>query len=257
MSDEDDRDWGGHPLFPRPMDAEGPDPRRFDFLRISRLLPNGEPEICPRIWKGSELRSWAQIVDKYGGGTYQIRAQCGRTWRYQASTEWTVFDGPSRPLLDVVPQPEPRPKPAPVAASPPVTARLPVVVPHGFAWPDHPPQPPPSQNETSAILREMMNSHAEFMAVLVEVLLQPRKPTTNPIEVLRVLAPVLQPQPERKEDVEDILRGAQLARDLVIEGRARAEAAEKARAEAREEARARAERDKAPASSRTFDPDLN
>jgi len=93
-------DWGGHPLFPRAETETGPDPRKFDRIQVIRYLPDGSREVAPKTWKGSELRSWQQILDEYGGEcTYQLVAQCGKTHKYSAWSEKWYFSGPPRKPL--------------------------------------------------------------------------------------------------------------------------------------------------------------
>lgn len=92
-----EQDLGGHPLFPRPETENGPDLRRFDHIQIHRWLSDGTKEVCPKVWRGNELRSWEQIIDLYGGEcTYQLMAQCGKTHRFQAYSEKFYFSGPAR-----------------------------------------------------------------------------------------------------------------------------------------------------------------
>ena len=96
-SEDAAEDFGGHPLFPRPADELGPDPRKFDVIQIHRYLSDGSKEVCPKAWKGSELRSWQQIIDEYGGEcTYQLAAQCGKTHRFTAWSERAYFASPPR-----------------------------------------------------------------------------------------------------------------------------------------------------------------
>jgi hypothetical protein len=98
-------DLGGHPLFPRPVGEVGPDPRRFDMIHIERWLPDGTKEVCPRTFSGKELRSWEQVVEIGGGEcTYQLRAQCGRTYRYQAYSEKAALDAGFLTLLNTLMQ---------------------------------------------------------------------------------------------------------------------------------------------------------
>src|SRR5690242_18102799 len=77
----------GHPLFPRPETATGPDNRKFDLIQIRRIGPDGKVEICPKYFRGCELRSWEQVYEAYGGGTYQLVAQDGKTHTYTAWSE--------------------------------------------------------------------------------------------------------------------------------------------------------------------------
>jgi len=92
-----EQDLGGHPLFPRPETEYGPDPRKFDNIHIHRWLPDGTKESCPKVWKGSQLRSLEQVVDMYGGEcTYRFIAQCGKTHRFQAYSDMIPVAGPAR-----------------------------------------------------------------------------------------------------------------------------------------------------------------
>src|SRR5262245_11663486 len=70
---------GGHPLFPRSEHETGPDRRRIDLIHVERSKDDGSWESCPRAFKASELRTWKDIVDMFGGGTYRARAQCGKS----------------------------------------------------------------------------------------------------------------------------------------------------------------------------------
>lgn len=110
-------DLGGHPLFPRPEGETGSDPRRFDLIHIERWLPDGTKEICPFPFRGSELRSWKQILELFGGEcTYQLKAQCATSYRWQGSTERLSFAYPPRkPFLEGPPAPPP---PSPPQAAP-------------------------------------------------------------------------------------------------------------------------------------------
>ena len=92
-----EQDWGGHPLFPRPATAKGPDLRKFDLIRIQRWLPDGTKEVCSKVWSGSELRSLEQVVDMYGGDcTYRFIALCGKTNQFQAYSAKYYVAGPAR-----------------------------------------------------------------------------------------------------------------------------------------------------------------
>ncbi len=84
-------------MSPRPETETGPDPRKFDIIVVQRWLPDGTKEVCPKPWKGSELKSWQQIIDQYGGEcTYQLIAQCGQTHRFQAHSDKAFFGAPRR-----------------------------------------------------------------------------------------------------------------------------------------------------------------
>ena len=98
--DPETEEWGGHPLFPRAETETGPDPRKFDRIQLVRYHADGSREVAPKTWKGSELHSWQQILDEYGGDcTYQLVAQCGKTHKYSAWSEKWFFAGPPRKPL--------------------------------------------------------------------------------------------------------------------------------------------------------------
>ena len=62
-----------YPLFPRAMSEMGPDNRRFARIQILPYLPDEMREVCPKKLQGSELTSWNQIIDAFGGdATYQL-----------------------------------------------------------------------------------------------------------------------------------------------------------------------------------------
>jgi hypothetical protein len=168
-------DPGGHPLFPRPETETGPDPRKFDIIVIHRWLPDGTREVCPKPWKGSELRSWQQIIDQYGGEcTYQLGAQCGKTHRFQAWSEKMFFAGPARkPFVE-----QPRtPAPAPAAPAP------------QYIYPPMPPQSGRS-DDMVALLRVMMETNATIQTALMKSLLE-RQPQTDPLMVVREIMPLI------------------------------------------------------------------
>jgi len=80
-----------HPLFPRHVGV------KIDNIIIFRWLPNGKKERCPKIWKGTEIVSWDQIRDLYGGEcTYQVVAQCSKTHRFQAFSDRNDITGAPR-----------------------------------------------------------------------------------------------------------------------------------------------------------------
>jgi hypothetical protein len=94
--DTDEKGSGGHPLFPRAYTETGPDRRRFDWIQVVRYLPDGTREVCPKMYKGSELRSWHQILDESGGEcTYQLGAQT-TDHRFTAWSEKAYFASPPR-----------------------------------------------------------------------------------------------------------------------------------------------------------------
>lgn len=99
-SESDKEDWGGHPLFGRADTETGPDRRKFDRIQLIRYHADGTREVAPKTWKGSELHSWQQILDEYGGeSTYQLVAQCGKTHQYSAwSEKWYFASPPRKPM---------------------------------------------------------------------------------------------------------------------------------------------------------------
>ncbi|TKC94587.1 hypothetical protein [Polyangium fumosum] len=224
-------EWGGHPLFPRPETETGPDRRRFDIIHVQRYKADGTREICPKSWKGSELRSLEQISDAYGGGTYQFTAQCGRTYRFQAFSDKVHLPGPSRPFVEMrPPPPEPTPEPAPVAAPPPATpvaqpAPAPAqhVPPSGYvpgpaaAYPYPPPyQPPPAPSNNSdalAFARSLVEASSARESTLLRALVErPATKETNPLEVVREIVPLLQ---GNAGGTQALLQGVELARGLL------------------------------------------
>jgi len=71
-------DAGDHSLFPRPVTETSPDNHGHDLSEQR---------------KGSELRSWEQILEAYGPGAYQLVAQQGKTYRYPAWSEKVTLPG--------------------------------------------------------------------------------------------------------------------------------------------------------------------
>jgi len=190
---------GGHPLFPRPETESGPDLRRFDKIIIERMLPSGARERCPRGFRGSDLQSWEQIVDMYGGGTYQLIAQCGKTYRFQAYSDKLTFNGPSKPFFDAAVVEAPRESAIPRPEQHPSAAAMGGSTAH--SWPGHPgpagvpyaQQPPPYQyappapssgNESMAILFKsfldaMMQMQTTTMQMQVQMQTQMQAATTQ------------------------------------------------------------------------------
>ena len=104
-SNDDDDDYTGHPLFPIPMDRHVSARRRFDLIQIVRILPDKKTrETCPHLFKGSELRSWEQVIALYGGECYyQLQGVCSKTRQYTARSERAYFGSPPRRPFDSVP----------------------------------------------------------------------------------------------------------------------------------------------------------
>src|SRR6185503_11425201 len=74
-----------HPLFPRAPGTKGPETRDIRWIQIDRWDHMGRKERHPQRFSADELTSWEQIVDTWGGGTYQLAALDG-THQYVA---WT------------------------------------------------------------------------------------------------------------------------------------------------------------------------
>ena len=136
MASNDDDEYIGHPLFPIPMDRHVTSRRRFDLIQIVRILPDKKTrETCPFLFKGSELQSWQQILDMFGGDCYyQLQGVCSKTRQYTARSERALFRSPPRrpfgsvpPILPPVPDssatpqqespPKPPPEPEPLPKS--------------------------------------------------------------------------------------------------------------------------------------------
>ena len=136
----------GHPLFPRAENETGPDLRRLDLIQIERLKEDGTWEACPRVFKASELQSWKDVVDLFGGGVYRARAQCKKSYQWQGMTERKEFNGPPpRPFCEE----PPKARAAPSTSSPDTApAAPPAYGPPGWAppsgWAPPPGWTPPS-----------------------------------------------------------------------------------------------------------------
>src|SRR6185503_2932090 len=66
-----------HPLFPRAPGSKGPETRDVRWIQNDRLDHMGRKERHPQRFSADELTSWEQIVDTWGGGTYQLAALDG------------------------------------------------------------------------------------------------------------------------------------------------------------------------------------
>ena len=235
-SEEQTMDWGGHPLFPRAETETGPDRRRFDIIHIQRIKSDGSREICPKAWRGSDLRSWEQVVDAYGGGTYQLMAQCSRTFRFQAYSEKLRFEGLSKPFGEMTPETAPRAVSpqhfAPVPAAPNPSAAIPLGYAHPppYAYPYPPPAPPPAASEngeTLALLRSIIESANSEKAALMRALLERPSNERGPLEVVREILPLIQSIQGREilpliqsiqggaNGTQAFMKGVELARGLI------------------------------------------
>jgi hypothetical protein len=140
----------GHPLFPRGYTETGPDRRRIVWIQLVRYLPDGTREVCPKMYKASELRSWQQVVDEHGGeSTYQAGGQ-DEEHRFTAWSEKCFFGSPPRKAFSGGPWvPKQEPANAAPAPSPQTTqdALLLTLVKLLAERRDPPPPPPPNPAE--------------------------------------------------------------------------------------------------------------
>lgn len=234
-SQEQTSEWGGHPLFPRGETETGPDRRRFDIIHIQRYKADGSREVCPKAWRGSDLRSWEQIVEAYGGGMYQLTAQCGRTYRYQAHSDRVHLAGPSKSFVQVVqsesraPVPEMAPEPAPVAvpqhvpAAPmhqaPIQPGYPPPAPYPYAYPPPAPAPAAGNAETLALIRTVLESSNSEKTALMRALLERSGKETGSLDVVREILPMMQGM-QGGNGTQALLQGVELARGLIVPGNA-------------------------------------
>jgi len=233
----------GHPLFPRSEHETGPDRRRIDLIHIERIRDDGSWETCPKAFKASELRSWKDIVDLYGGGAYRARAQCAKTYQWQGTTERKEFAGPSRPFVE-----DPK-RAAPVAAAsqvpspaygPPPHPHGPTAGPHapGYGPPGWTPpgwtpnnqhEPPPwvamlikaldrpaPAPQESALIGLMFKAMADQNALVFKMLAErqappPPAPAANPLELIRELKPLL----DSNTAPGQFMQGVEIAKSLM------------------------------------------
>ncbi len=237
---EQNPEWGGHPLFPRAETETGPDRRSFDIIHIQRFKSDGTREVCPKAWRGSDLRSWEQIVEAYGGGVYQLTSQCSRTFRLQANTERVQLPGPSKPFVmgiqsenrapvhEMASEPAPAPIPQHAPAPPPAhvmpAPMAPVPIPPGYAHPapypyPYPPPAPPAASgnaETLALVRAVIeSSNSEKTALMRALLERSGGKETGSLEVVREILPLMN---GGANGTQALLQGVELARGLIGPG---------------------------------------
>jgi len=198
-SDPAEEESSGHPLFPRAYTETGPDRRRFDWIQIVRYLPDGTREVCPKMYKGSELRSWQQVVDEHGGEcTYQAGAQTS-DHRFTAWSERCYFASPPRKAFSGGPWvPKQELSNAAPAVSPQTTqdAMLITLVKLLAERRDPPPPPPPNPIE---MLRE------------AAALLNGANRAPNPFEVVKEILPLMN---SGEQTSRTLKQGIELAREL-------------------------------------------
>jgi hypothetical protein len=234
-SQEQTSEWGGHPLFPRGETETGPDRRSFDIIHIQRFKHDGTREVCPKAWRGSDLRSWEQIVDAYGGGVYQLTSQYSRTFRLQANTERVQLPGPSKPFVmgiqgdnragnEMAPEPAPvvvpQHAPAPMAAAPMHQAPIQpgYAQPPPYPYPYPPPAPAAGNAETLALIRTVLESSNSEKTALMRALLERSGKETGSLDVVREILPMMQGMQGGANGTQALLQGVELARGLIGPG---------------------------------------
>lgn len=179
------RHYPTHPLFPLPEGVR--ETKEIYEITFDRWNDKGVKERCPDRFRASELTSLAQIVDQFGGGTYQFIAfdSRGNFSRWTPEKEKMRIDLPSKPFRQVErgePSAEPQPHAA-RAASPPsdVLAML-------------------MQQSIAAQERAAQQSLAaqeradRLLTALIERIASPQAapPTADPIAMMTGLATVLE-----------------------------------------------------------------
>ena len=220
----------GHPLFPRGEHETGPDKRRIDLIQVDRTRDDGTLEHCPRYFKASEIRSWQDIVERFGGGAYRLRALCGKTYQFQGSTDRREFFGPpARPMADDTRSGQKQPARAEAAAAP-ATAQPPGAQPMAPGWPSpngwpwvapqngispeilallmksmERPATGPQDTIMAIVLKGMMDQQTTVMKAAFE-----RPTAPNPLESLQHIKPLL----ENTSGVAQFIKGVELAKSL-------------------------------------------
>jgi hypothetical protein len=91
-----------HPLFPR---ADGtPETRDIKFVSFCRKRTSDQAmQNCPEDIPARDVKSWAQVVDWWGGGEYKAIAKDAKhrmvAWFPSATGDWLTFDGDSKPFV--------------------------------------------------------------------------------------------------------------------------------------------------------------
>lgn len=230
-SEDQITEWGGHPLFPRAETETGPDRRKFDLIHIQRVRSDGTRDICPKAWRGADLRSWEQIFEAYGGGTYQLTAQCSRTFRYQAWGEKVHLSGPSKPFGEVIQSENRAPvheqisavnshhvapaHPAAPMHQAPIQPGYPPPAPYPYAYP--PPAPAAGNAETLALIRAVLESNNAEKTTLMRALLERSGKETGSLDVVREILPMMQGI-HGGNGTQALLQGVELARGLIGPG---------------------------------------
>jgi hypothetical protein len=90
-----------HPLFPR--DDGTPETRDIKFVSFCRKRTSDQAmQNCPEDIPAREVKSWAQVVEWWGGGDYKAIAKDAKhrmvAWFPNARGEWFTLDGDSKPF---------------------------------------------------------------------------------------------------------------------------------------------------------------
>jgi len=122
-----------HPLFPLPSGER--ETKEIHTITFDRWDHQGRKERCPLRLPASEIHSFGDIVDMFGGGTYAFVAydSKGRVARRTAYVDRVHLNIPCRPLDPTAPKAdatrrerapgrERAPEPAPVATKAPATS---------------------------------------------------------------------------------------------------------------------------------------
>ena len=91
-----------HPLFPR---ADGtPETREIKFVSFCRKRTGDQAiQNCPEDIPARDVKSWAQVVEWWGGGEYKAIAKDAKhrmvAWYPNGNGDWMSFDGDSKPFV--------------------------------------------------------------------------------------------------------------------------------------------------------------
>jgi hypothetical protein len=91
-----------HPLFPR---ADGSaETRDIKFVSFFRKRTSDQAmQNCPEDIPARDVKSWAQVVQWWGGGEYKAIAKDAKhrivAWFPNATGDWLTFDGDSKPFV--------------------------------------------------------------------------------------------------------------------------------------------------------------
>jgi hypothetical protein len=209
-----------HPLFPR--DDGSPETRDIQFVSFCRKRTGDQAmQNCPEDIPAREVKSWAQVVEWWGGGEYKAIAKDGKhrmvAWYPSTGGEWLAFDGDSKPftLRNGKGYRAPAPAPAQPAANAPPPAPAPApaaqdgllgVMTEVLHELRKARAAPPSAPANDGALVAMIQANAQIMQTVLTVVAQrpaetaarPAEPTTLALQLIGAVqklvpAPVAQP----------------------------------------------------------------